>query len=247
MRDRICCIHQTPFLPWLGVAESMLVCDVFVLYDNVQFEQGGWQNRNKIKTSSGSQWITVPVRKAHLDTVLSDITISEAFQPKALLQTISQNYSKAPFFSECWSEISDVLASVPEKLEPYNAQILKSLARIIGAKCQFVWSSQLDLPAVGRSERLGHIANIVKCQYIYSGSGTKSYMDSAVLERMGCEIIWHEFESRHPVYRQQFGKLGFSPYLSMIDMLFNLGVNTSREMLLSSGQLCVQQHQASRL
>ena len=54
-------VHQPHYLPWLGYFEKMDQADVFVVLDTVQFEKNGWQNRNKIKTAQGWQWLTVPV------------------------------------------------------------------------------------------------------------------------------------------------------------------------------------------
>jgi len=54
-------IHQPQYLPYLGFFHKLLHCDVFVALDNVQFLRRGFQNRNKIKTKQGWQWLTVPV------------------------------------------------------------------------------------------------------------------------------------------------------------------------------------------
>ena len=60
-------ILQPGYLPWLGFFEQLYRCDVFVIYDDVQFEKGSWRNRNRIKTSTGVQWLTVPVLLKGLD------------------------------------------------------------------------------------------------------------------------------------------------------------------------------------
>ena len=54
-------ILQPSYLPWLGYFDQIYHADTFVLYDDVQFDKGGWRNRNRIKTSQGVQWLTVPV------------------------------------------------------------------------------------------------------------------------------------------------------------------------------------------
>ena len=35
--------------------------DQLILYDDVQFTKNDWRNRNKIKTTQGVKWITIPV------------------------------------------------------------------------------------------------------------------------------------------------------------------------------------------
>ena len=54
-------IMQPTYLPWCGYFGLIDIVDIFVIYDDVQFEKRSWQQRNKIKTTSGSQWLTVPV------------------------------------------------------------------------------------------------------------------------------------------------------------------------------------------
>jgi len=54
-------ISQPTYLPWLGYFDLIDQVDVFVLLDSVQFEKQSWQQRNRIKTPTGLQWLTVPV------------------------------------------------------------------------------------------------------------------------------------------------------------------------------------------
>jgi hypothetical protein len=39
----------------------MARADRFVLLDTVQYKKNEWQNRNRIRTARGWQWLTVPV------------------------------------------------------------------------------------------------------------------------------------------------------------------------------------------
>jgi hypothetical protein len=57
-------VLQPGYLPWLGFFDQMRRCDIFVYYDDVQFDKNGWRNRNRIKTAQGPLWLTVPVRQA---------------------------------------------------------------------------------------------------------------------------------------------------------------------------------------
>src|SRR5438034_6495152 len=54
-------IHQPQYLPWLGYLDKLDRADVFVVLDNVQFKKNEWQNRNRIRTAQGWQYLTVPV------------------------------------------------------------------------------------------------------------------------------------------------------------------------------------------
>ena len=54
-------VHQPQYLPWLGYFDKIDRADAFVLLDTVQYKKNEWQNRNRIKTAQGPQWLTVPV------------------------------------------------------------------------------------------------------------------------------------------------------------------------------------------
>src|SRR5437870_12694072 len=88
-------IHQPQYLPWLGYLAKWAEADVFVFLDTVQFEKNGWQNRNRIKTAAGPQWLTVPVR-ARLGTAIADVAI-DTVQPWAPrhLRAIELAYRRA--------------------------------------------------------------------------------------------------------------------------------------------------------
>jgi len=53
-------IMQPTYLPWMGYFGMIDIADMFVFYDDVQFEKQSWQQRNKIKTPSGeTMWLSV--------------------------------------------------------------------------------------------------------------------------------------------------------------------------------------------
>ena len=48
-------VLQPGYLPWLGFFDQLRRADVFVYYDDVQFDKHGWRNRNRIKTANGTR------------------------------------------------------------------------------------------------------------------------------------------------------------------------------------------------
>jgi hypothetical protein len=55
-------IVQSNYIPWKGYFDMIAAVDEFILYDEVKFKRRDWRNRNRIKTPSGTQWLTVPVK-----------------------------------------------------------------------------------------------------------------------------------------------------------------------------------------
>src|SRR5438045_89015 len=56
--DRTIAVLQPGYLPWLGFFDQMRRSDVFILYDDVQFDKHGWRNRNRVKGANGPIWLT---------------------------------------------------------------------------------------------------------------------------------------------------------------------------------------------
>lgn len=241
---KIACIHQPPFLPWLGIIESLLVCDVFILFDDVQYEYGGLQNRNKIKTSSGAKWITVPVERG-FGKLISEVTISPTHQWTKTLSTIEQSYSKAPYFEKHSSILPNLLAQDHTTLNELAIAGLQTIKTLCNSGCELVRSSSLSIRAQSRSARLTELCNQTGCSVLYAGSGAKHYHDPAVFARERVQFICSHFEKRHPIYPQQFMQHGFIPNLSFLDMLFNVGVDQMQEVLRLSGQQCIREQLSS--
>ena len=67
----------------------------------------------------------------------------------------------------------------------------------------------------------------VKASHYISGVGAKDYFDQGPFDNANIDVVWQDFN--HPQYPQLHGE--FLPYLSSVDMLFNIGSeNSSRVM-----------------
>ena len=52
-------ILQSNYIPWKGYFDLINLVDEFILYDDMQYTRRDWRNRNKIKTPSGLQWLSI--------------------------------------------------------------------------------------------------------------------------------------------------------------------------------------------
>ena len=70
-------IRQPGYMPNLGFFKKIQSCDIFVFLDDAQFAKDGFDNRNRIKSSDGVAWITVPLARPvfgkKMNEVLNDI------------------------------------------------------------------------------------------------------------------------------------------------------------------------------
>lgn len=212
-------ILQPSYLPWLGCFEQMHRADVFVFYDDVQFEKGSWRNRNRVKTPQGPVWLTVPVLKPGGEQSILDVRINPAVPwAKKHLRTLEINYAKAPYAAELLPELADLLDRGWPDLCGVNLATTRWLAGRLGITTPFLRSSELGI--AGRStDRLIRIIRELGGDVFYEGAAGRNYIDPAEFEAQGIGVQFQDY--RHPQYRQLHGP--FVSHLSVVDLLFNHG------------------------
>ena len=221
MSTRTIGILQPGYLPWLGFFEQMHKSDVFVIYDDVQYDREGWRNRNRIKTANGVQWLTVPVFvKFDAHPLVNEIKIdNKANWRKKHLSSIRQNYSKAPCFKKYIAIFEEAYLKEWECLMDIDMYFILRLAECLGMGDKKIFkSSTLNVPG-DRIERLINICKSYNADTFYEGASGRNYIDDAQFLRHGIKVEFQDYE--HPVYKQLYGD--FVPYLSVIDLLFNHG------------------------
>jgi len=223
-------ILQPSYLPWLGFFDQLYQSDVFVVYDDVQYDKNGWRNRNRIKTERGAQWLTVPVyikNKPKINEVMID---NKNDWPQKHLQAIKTNYGKSPYFKKYYDGFSQILLKKHERLLDLNLELIEFFAKELGIEREICLSSKLNVGG----EKISRLINICKhlgADRFFEGAAGKNYIQKEEFDKSGVRIDFQDYQ--HPVYRQLFGD--FAPYLSIIDLLFNEGEN-SLKIILSSNK-----------
>lgn len=229
----IICIHQPAFCPWLGILESMFACEVFVHLDDVQYEDGGVQNRNRIKTAAGPAWLTIPVSH-DFGTLVKDVVVAQSYKPAKLLKTLTVSYGRAEFFDEMMSILWPICSQRHSHLVEYSIPIIENVAARLGAPCRFVRSSQLPGASAQRIERVAQIYHGLQADVLYTGSGMKKYCTDADFRRYEIKPLFHNYQERHVIYNQRFPQMGFAPNLSFIDYVANCGIKVASHTLRNS-------------
>ena len=232
MSNELVVIHQPDFIPYLGFFDRLQKADIYVVLDCVQYERRNkeaWNNRDRIKTANGVQWLSISTRKAPTDTMINEIIIAEESKwRKKHINIISMNYKKCPYYNEIMPYIEELYEKPIEKLADFNLESIKMLIKLFDINIRMIMGS--DLKPEGNNNKLNvDIVKKLKCHRYLSGQGARDYHDQSYYDENGIEVVWQKFE--HPIYPQPYGD--FVPYLSSIDMLFNIGINESRKLIRS--------------
>ena len=215
-RVDIVTVHQPDFLPWLGFFDRWSNSDLYIVLDDVQFIRRGWHHRDRIKTASGSLWLTVPiVKKGKYDQLVKDAKIDNSTDwQRTHLKTIEINYRKAPNFEHCFEKIKSIYDKRHSFLIDLNMDGLRFIAGELGIRKPLVFSSAYGVKATS-SERLTELVKAVGGSGYLAGEGSKDYLDESLFQREGIKVIWQDF--KEPLYKQLHGE--FIPKLSSLDYL----------------------------
>jgi len=226
----VCVISQPRFFPGLHYLHRMMVADVFVVFDTVQFTPRHEENRAKLKTPTGPAWLTVPMRRTHREQRIVDTRIDAAqnWRPQAL-HTLERLYGDAPWYKTYAPEIHESLEKSCETLTQLDRASWEPALRRLGIGCRFVCASELPVSGKGRQLLLDICKHVGATVYL-SGAFGREYLDIGEFRTSGIDVRFHEYS--YPVYPQCHGD--FVPFLSYLDMLFNVGLE--REMVLAGGR-----------
>lgn len=214
-------IHQANFLPWLGYFHKMANCDLFVLMDNVQYEEKQFQNRVKIKTPQGEKWLTVPVHCERFQKITEVELVDYKKNREKILKTIKVNYSKAPYFGKYYKNLKFVFEQNYENLFQLNAALIFWLKQEFHILTEIKLASQInDTNEEKKEQWIIDTCKKLRADTYLSGTGAcMTFINPENFKQQGLGFEWQTFN--HPNYKQLWG--GFIPNLSAIDYLFNGG------------------------
>lgn len=238
-------INQPAYLPWIGYFDLIDQVDLFVVLDNVQFEKQSWQQRNRIKTPNGLQWLTVPVKfRGRLGQLIKDVEIRDSEFVVNHLRGIELAYRRSPYFHRYFPPLKRRFHGMSGGLlVDLNLTLLYWLMECLGIRTPMVKASTLEQSGK-RTELLGNICAVAGAKQYISPLGSAAYLlpEQGILQSRGVEVLFQNYE--HPVYRQMFPP--FEPFASVIDLLFNEG-DAALEILRSGRRECLSGQELSAL
>lgn len=220
---------QPYFLPYIGYFQLMAAVDKFVVFDDVNFINRGWINRNRILVDGKATMMTVPLKAASQNHKINaiDMAHDHPWQGK-LLRTIEQSYKRAPYFEEIFPLVSSILETPTPNLASFVTQSLLSVKEALGIGCELVPTSgiyantqlkgEARIVDICRQERATHYVNLPGGQDLY---------DKAAFSDQGIAL---QFIKPLPVaYVQKAPE--FVPSLSILDVMMCNGRRATSDML----------------
>ncbi len=222
-------IMQPYIFPYIGYFQLINAVDKFVIYDDVNFINKGWINRNRMLNNGKDSLFSIPLKEASQNKLINEINVNwDGIWKSKFLKTLEQCYKKAPFYQVAISLIEQTLNVDDEPISKVIEYNLRLTCEYLGITSEIVSSSAIyQNTHLKAQERILDICLQEKAtQYINPIGGLELY-DKWVFEAQNINL---NFIKSKPVEYTQF-KNEFVPWLSIVDVLMFNSKETIKEFL----------------
>ena len=224
-------IHQPSYFPWLGLLHKVNKSDTFILMDEVQLADRAFQHRNQFLTKDGKvKMLTINIRKKdYRNKFIKNLKISNSNWNIEHKNFIIENYKNLPFFDEIMPFVENVINLKSNFLIDILERSFHSSLKLFDIDTEVIKMSDLNYDKTKhKSELILELVERSGSKTYLSGIGAKDYLNTRDFENKGIDIKYQDFS--HPKYYQE-NKLHFTPGLSCLDILFNEGIQNSKQIL----------------
>lgn len=223
-------IHQPHYFPWIGYFDKMAKADVFVLLDQVQFEKGSQMIRNRVLAPTGEiKFLTISgdtkdfLNREYRELAVKDVPDWTTRQMNA----IKSYYRKVPGAKEMLPLLEEFFQRSDSTICQWVCGSIELVRRLLDIRTPLIYQSEIDYDRQNRKSDLVYaVCKSIGADTYFSGRGASAeYLDREKFAENGVRIVFQDFT--HPVYPQCNSK-EFVPGISVLDMLFNCGIEESR-------------------
>lgn len=188
---------STAYLPNVHYLSQVINCDTIVIEKHENFVKQTYRNRCDIVTANGKLSLSIPLIKQGDKELISDKKISYAEDwQKQHWRTIVSAYKNSPYFEFFEDEFKPFYENQFEFLLDYNTQLLQTVLHILRIKKQIEFTQTFELNST-----------------------------QAIDLRALSDIQKNDINVK-PYYQVFADKFGFTPNVSCLDALFNVGLET---------------------
>ena len=226
-------LMQPTFLPWQGFFGLVAAADDFVVLDDFQFQRHSFHQRNRIRLADGTEsWISVPVghaRAGEFPTLAEATPVVDAKWRRRLKATLDQSYSRAAHHEALRGPIDEWIDAPFASVADMNIAFIQLVASIL--RFEPSWRRSSDIGSTGqRSERVLDLLRRAGARTYLCARGSHEYMAvDGLFPVDDIEVVFQDFQPQP--YAQRRADT-FMSHLSVLDALFEVGVDETRRLVL---------------
>lgn len=213
-------IMQPYFVPYIGYWQLLNAVDIYVIYDDVNYINRGWINRNRILIDGCPKYFNIPLKGASQNKLINEIEVDNDRQlVHKNLRRIEGAYKRAPYFIDVFPVVREILECDDDNLASYLVNSIKIVCDYLDITTDLIVSSTLkkDCSLRGKDKILSICKLLGAKEYYNTIAGAELYS----VNEFCSSGITLEFLKTDKYYYKQF-TYEFQDNLSIIDvMMFN--------------------------
>jgi len=226
-RDKMKAAIMQPYLfPYLGYFQLIHAVDTFVIFDDVNFINRSFINRNSILVNNEKHLFSLELVKSSQNKLINQIEVGG--NREKLLKTIQMAYKKAPFFCDIYPLLGNILLHEENNLAVFLGQSIKKISEFLGLKTQFIYSSDLNKDnKLSGQDKIIEITKILNADTYINAIGGQSIYEKPEFKKNGIQMYF--LNTKITKYKQFTDE--FVPNLSIIDIMMFNNSNQIKKML----------------
>lgn len=221
-------VMQPYIFPYYGYYKMIALADYFIIYDNVQYINRGYINRNKILINGKATYFNFQIEKQDLFQPIQNVRLKNFKNAKQkFIDQVYFSYKRAPFFDEVFNYLDRLFLNDFKYINKLNSKSLEDLSLLLNLNTDFFQASSLNInnfDLLSKEEKLDRFIDHFQAKTIimppnslklYANWSPKNNCHKLNLKM--AEISYKQFSNE------------YVPNLSIIDVLmFNGFQNTSK-------------------
>lgn len=223
---------QPYFLPYISYFQLINAVDAFIIYDDVNYINKGWINRNyHLSGSNSKQLFTLPLLGASQNKKINEIDLFEFNKfKKNFLKGIELAYKKSPYYQTVIIVINDLLNYTGNNLSEFIFQSLQKINSYLMIHTQLIASSTIyENDSLKAQERIVDICKKEGATHYINPIGGVELYSTEKFESIGLDLKFIKIGTIN--YKQLSEE--FTPYLSIIDVMMFNSVEDIKKLLLN--------------
>lgn len=205
---------QPYIFPYIGYFQLANYVDHFVLYDDANYINRGYINRNSILYNGRPKRFTLPVISSSQNKKISELRFTDDLHKP--LELIRHAYSRSPNFENVYKLAENVFTTSERSITIVCENALNAIFDYLNLKVRILRSSKLNYDrTLGAADKLIAISrSLGASSYVNSAGGIALY-DKEYFSKNRCELSFLEMRP----FKYPQGQSEFVPNLSIIDIL----------------------------
>jgi hypothetical protein len=222
-------IMQPYFVPYIGYWQLLNAVDKYVIFDDVNYINRGWINRNRILLNNSPHYFNITMIGASQNKLINEIEINNDDKlVNKNLKMITGAYRKAPYYDNVYPLIEEIINCKEKNMASFISNSIYLICEYLDINSDIVISSMIDKNCnLKGQDKIIEICKLLKATEYYNAIGGRELYSKDKFENNGIKL---KFLKTSNITYKQFNEK-FNANLSIIDVMMFNSIDNIKEML----------------